>query len=178
MATGTRLISVVGKKNCGKTTAVVALAKALQKKGRRVATIKHGTHAADADREGTDTWRHFNEGLAERVLMEGPGGRVYFERTAEESDPLTLARHFMDGIDIVICEGFTRFPIPKIEVFRSKEHKAPHYSPTHPLAEHWIALVTDGPVPTTEFPVFNFSDTQWLLSIAGLAWQNAIPINP
>ena len=31
MASGTRLISVVGKKNCGKTTMVVALARAFAK---------------------------------------------------------------------------------------------------------------------------------------------------
>src|SRR3989442_8847899 len=39
----------------------------------RVMTIKHGTHAADLDQKGKDTWRHWHEGKADRVLLEAPG---------------------------------------------------------------------------------------------------------
>jgi len=57
-----RLISIVGRKNAGKTTLTVALAAEFVRRGKRVMTIKHGHHGTSADTEGTDSWRHFHEG--------------------------------------------------------------------------------------------------------------------
>ena len=109
-----RLISIVGKKDAGKTTLVVALAAELVRRKFRVMTIKHGTHAA-SDERGKDTWRHWHEGKAERVVMEAPGQRVVWERRDKESDPVALAKRYLDGADIVLVEGFSKAPIPKIE---------------------------------------------------------------
>src|SRR2546425_4494841 len=106
-------------------------------------TIKHGTHPADMDQRGKDTWRHWHEGKAERVLMEAPGERVLFERTAQESDPIVLARRYLDGADIVLAEGFKRAPLPKVEVYRLAAGPDPIFDPkTHDPAD-WVAMVTD-----------------------------------
>ncbi len=170
----TRLISVVGKKHCGKTTLVVALAAEFARQGKRVGTLKHGTHPANVDHEGTDTWRHFNEGLAERVLIESSGQRVLFQRLQEESDPVALARQFMVGIDIVIAEGFTRFAVPKIEVFRSAEHEKPHFDPSRSNAGDWFVMITDEDAGVYPFPTLEFSDTAWLVTLSKMAWQQAM----
>ena len=172
----TRLISVVGKKHCGKTTLVVALAAEFVRQGKRVGTLKHGTHPPNVDHEGTDTWRHFHEGLAERVLIESSGQRVLFQRLQEESDPATLARQFMMGTDIVITEGFTRSAVPKIEVFRSTEHEKPHFDPTRPNADDWFVMITDDDDGRYPFPTLRFSDTAWLVTLTGMAWHNAMVI--
>ncbi|MCL4867136.1 MAG: molybdopterin-guanine dinucleotide biosynthesis protein B, partial [Gemmatimonadales bacterium] len=82
-----RIFSVVGRKNAGKTTLLVAMAREFRRQGKRVMTIKHASHPADADREGTDTWRHFHEGNAERVLIASPELRVVFERSPDTEDP-------------------------------------------------------------------------------------------
>ena len=100
----TRIISIIGLKNAGKTTFLVALAAELVRRKFRVMTLKHGSHPADMDQKGKDTWRHWHEGKAERVLMEGPGQRVLFERTTVESDPITLARRYLGGADIVLAD--------------------------------------------------------------------------
>src|SRR5689334_19571542 len=110
----TRMISIIGLKNAGKTSFLVALASELVRRKSRVMTIKHGSHPADMDQRGKDTWRHWHEGKAERVVMESPGQRVVFERTIEESDPITLARRYLREADIVLVEGFKRAPLPKI----------------------------------------------------------------
>ena len=81
-------------------------------------TIKHGHHPANVDLTGSDTWRHFNEGRAERVLIASPDLRVLFERSPDDYDPIGLARRYMGGADIVLTEGFKTAPLPKIEVFR------------------------------------------------------------
>src|SRR5439155_26463746 len=129
LVAATRMFSSIGRKNAGKTTLLVALAAELVRRQFRVMTIKYGTHAADTDQRGKDSWRHWHEGRAERVLMEGPGQRVLWERTAQESDPVALARRYLEGADIVLVEGFKRAPLPKIEVYRLAAGPEPLFDP-------------------------------------------------
>ena len=174
----TRMISVIGLKNAGKTTFLVALAAELVRRKFRVMTIKHGSHPADMDQQGKDTWRHWHEGKAERVLMESPGQRVLFERTTEESDPVTLARQYLTGADIVLVEGFKRAPLPKIEVYRRAAGPQPVFDPAVHDPAQWIAMVTDDRTLRAPFPVFRFSDTAWLVTLANLAWGRAAILPP
>jgi molybdopterin-guanine dinucleotide biosynthesis protein B len=171
------MISIIGKKDAGKTTLVVALANELRRK-KRVMTLKHGTHAVDMDQRGKDTWRHWNEGKAERVLLEAPGERVLFERTEHESDPSTLAKRYLDGADIVLVEGFSAHPLPKIEVFRRACGDQPMYDAARDDADQWVAIITDHPGFRASFPVFRFSDTSWLVALANLAWDRARILPP
>jgi molybdopterin-guanine dinucleotide biosynthesis protein B len=173
----TRIISIIGKKDAGKTTLVVALATEMRRK-LRVMTLKHGTHAADMDQQGKDTWRHWNEGKAERVLLEAPGERVLFERTDREGDPIALAKRYLDGADIVLAEGFSAYPLPKIEVYRMACGDKPIYDPSRDNADQWVAVITDNSAFRAPFPVFRFSDTSWLVSLATLAWDRARILPP
>ena len=173
----TRIISIIGKKDAGKTTLVVALATEMRRK-LRVMTLKHGTHAADVDQRGKDTWRHWNEGKAERVLLEAPGERVLFERTDSDGDPIALARRYLEGADIVLAEGFSAYPLPKIEVYRMACGEKPIYDPTRDNADQWVAVLTDNATFRASFPVFRFSDTSWLVSLATLAWDRARILPP
>ena len=173
----TRMISIIGKKDAGKTTLVVALAAELHRKFR-VMTLKHGTHAADMDQQGKDTWRHWHEGKAERVLLEAPGQRVLFEHTQHEADPVSLAKRYLDGADIILAEGFSAHPLPKIEVFRRACGDTPIYDPAREDADQWVAMVTDHASYHAPFPVFRFSDTSWLVSLSKLAWDRARILPP
>ena len=174
----TRMISVIGRKNAGKTTLLVALAAELDRRKFRVMTIKHGTHKADLDQRGKDTWRHWHEGKAERVLLEAPGERVLFERTSQESDPISLARRYHEGADIILVEGFKRAPLPKIEVYRLVAGPDPVFDPTVHAASDWVAMVTDNPTYRAPFPVFRFNDTAWLVNVANIAWDRAKILDP
>jgi molybdopterin-guanine dinucleotide biosynthesis protein MobB len=174
----TRIISVIGRKNAGKTTLAVALASELVRRGHRVMTIKHGHHPADADREGSDTWRHFHEGKAERVLIASPLLRVLFERSADNYDPVALARQYMQGADIVLTEGYKAAALPKIEVFRKDLNKPPLYDPAAANSEEWVAVVTDDPNFSADCPVLHFHDTIWLQLLANLAWDRSLILDP
>ncbi|HEX4562791.1 MAG TPA: molybdopterin-guanine dinucleotide biosynthesis protein B [Gemmatimonadales bacterium] len=170
----TRIVSIIGRQNAGKTTLLVALAAELRRRTFRVMTIKHATHQMQLDTEGKDTWRHFQEGHAERVLLEAPGERVLFERTTGTGDPVALVEEYLSGADLVLCEGFTSAPLPKIEV--SRRVAGP------PLwkegARDWIAMVTDDTSFRADFPVFRFSDTSWLVTLGNLAWDRAKILSP
>jgi molybdopterin-guanine dinucleotide biosynthesis protein MobB len=170
----TRIISVIGRKNAGKTTLAVALASELVRRGHRVMTIKHGHHPADADRQGSDTWRHFHEGKAERVLIASPLLRVLFERTEDNYDPIALVRQYMQGADIVLTEGYKAAALPKIEVFRKDLKKPPLYDPAAANAGEWVAVVTDDPNFSADCPVLHFHDTIWLQLLANLAWDRSL----
>ncbi len=168
----TRMISIIGLKNAGKTTFLVALAAELVRRKFRVMTIKHGSHPADMDQQGKDTWRHWHEG------KESPGQRVLLERTETESDPIMLARRYLGGADIVLVEGFKRAPLPKIEVYRAVAGPKPIFDPAVHDPGDWVAMVTDDRDLRMPFPVFRFSDTAWLVTIANLAWDRAKILPP
>ncbi len=173
MAT-TRIISIVGRKDAGKTTLTVALAAELRRRGHRVMTIKHGHHPADVDRQGTDSWRHFHEGKAERVLLVTPGLRALFERSDDEYDPVGLARRYLDGAEIVLVEGYKRASLPKIEVYRKALPDPPLFDPSAPNADDWVAIVTDDQPIDAPCPVLHFQDTMWLQLLATLAWERSV----
>jgi molybdopterin-guanine dinucleotide biosynthesis protein B len=174
----TRILSIIGRKNAGKTTLTVALASELARRGQRVMTIKHAHHPADVDRPRSDSWRHFHEGRAERVLIAAPGLRVLFERAPDEYDPVALARRYLADADIVLTEGYKRAPLPKIEVFRPAVADAPIYDPASPEADRWAAIVTDDFDFNATCRVIRFQDTMWLQLLATLTLERAQAIDP
>src|SRR3954451_20395009 len=139
-------VCIVGRKNSGKTTLTVALAAELGRRGRRVATIKHGHHAFETDEPGRDSWRHFNEGQAEATIMAGTGKIALVMRIDGEPDPVRLVSDFYAGrgYDLVLIEGWKHGALPKIEVFRRAVHDRPVYDAGDAdAAARFIAIVTD-----------------------------------
>jgi molybdopterin-guanine dinucleotide biosynthesis protein MobB len=156
----------------------VALAAELARRGVRVMTMKHGHHAADVDHPGSDSWRHFREGRAERVLLATPGQRVLFERVADEYDPAALARRYLGEADVVLAEGFHRASVPKIEVFRPSVSPEPMYPAGSPEASWWVAIVTDDLDFQADCRVVHFQDTMWLQLLATMTLERAQVLEP
>lgn len=174
----TRIVSIIGHKNAGKTTLVAALCHELKRQRRRVATIKHASHPVDVDREGTDSFRHFHEGNADGVLVASPDLRVTFERRLDDTGPEALARRYFSDMDVILVEGFKQAPIPKIEVFRSDAGKPPLYGPDKPDAGLWLALVTDDTRLTAPIRVLRFTDTMWLTVLVALIMERGKTLEP
>jgi molybdopterin-guanine dinucleotide biosynthesis protein B len=172
----TRIISIIGRKNAGKTTLTVALASELARRGNRVMSMKHADHPAQVDQPGVDSWRHFHEGRAERVLLVSPEMRVLFQRALDEYDPIALAREHLSGADIVLVEGFKRAPLPKIEVYRRAVAPRPIYDPAAGNAGEWVAIVTDDHAYDADCRILRFNDTMWLQLLANLAWEHALVV--
>jgi len=170
---GPRLAAIVGKKNSGKTTLVVALVHELIRRGHRVMTIKHATHPFDFDVQGRDTWRHVHEGGAERVVMETPQSRVLIAQAPQPMGPRELAAAYLGDAHFVIVEGFKQSDVPKIEVFRHAVHPEPLYTPDGPDAATYLALVTDVRDFKAPIPVLRFTDTNWLYRLTDIVVQGA-----
>jgi molybdopterin-guanine dinucleotide biosynthesis protein MobB len=140
-------IAIIGKKNSGKTSVIVALAAELRRRGLRVASVKHGHHEFEIDREGADSWRHFHEGEVEAVLFVAAGKLALISRLPEqEPDPEQLIDRFFgdQGYDLVLVEGYKHGNLPKIEIHRTAAHARPIYDASNPLAAAlFLAVVTD-----------------------------------
>jgi molybdopterin-guanine dinucleotide biosynthesis protein MobB len=170
---GPRLIAIVGKKNSGKTTLVVALVHEMIRRGHRVMTIKHGSHPFDFDTQGRDTWRHMHEGGAERVVMETPKSRVVLARPQEPMGPREIAQTYLHGAHFVVVEGFKQSDLPKIEVYRHAVHPAPLYDAGQSDAANYLAIVTDVRDFRATVPVLRFTDTNWLYRLTDIVVQGA-----
>ena len=107
-----KIVSIVGKKNTGKTSLTVKVISELTKRGYNVASIKHSHHSIEMDKENTDTWKHKQAGAN---LVVGVGSTTFFNARKEHdlNRILYLLKHF-DDFDFVIIEGYKSYNYPKI----------------------------------------------------------------
>jgi molybdopterin-guanine dinucleotide biosynthesis adapter protein len=160
------MVSIVGRKHSGKTTLVVRLVAELVRRGHRVTTIKHGSHTFNLDPAATDTYRHYHEGNADKVAMIAPDKFALVERWSDEVGPEEIAARHMGDADLVVCEGFTRSALPKIEIYRREAHQKPVWDPQASAASTWRAIVTDADDFRAPVPIFRLSDARWLDELA------------
>ena len=178
--------AVVGRKHSGKTTLVAGLAAELGRRGHRVMTIKHGHHTFNIDPATTDTYRHYHEGLAERVAMVAPDKFALIVRQEERLGPEEVAARYMADADVVLCEGFRDSALPRIEVFREAAYPTPYYEPGSGDAAHYLAVLTDragdvaasGAVadagPLAGVAVVPLGDPAWLDRLASLVERSVM----
>ena len=107
-----KIVSIVGKKNTGKTSLTARVIEELTKRGYNVASVKHSHHSIEMDKENTDTWKHKQAGTN---LVVGVGSTTFFNVRQEMNlnRILFLIKH-MDNYDFVIIEGYKRYNYPKI----------------------------------------------------------------
>lgn len=149
------LVTITGRKNVGKTTLVERLVAEWSRRGWRVATIKHTHHEFEADREGTDSWRHRAAG-SHCAIVVSPKKLALVRTQCGEQSLLSLVAEFCAGYDVVLAEGFHEAPVPRVEVLRRGVHEEllPNLAPP-------VAVVADFAVATCA-PVFSPEDVSAL----------------
>ncbi len=168
-----RCVSIIGQKDTGKTTLLLALVGEFRRQGHRVSTIKHAAHPAVTDQQGTDSYRHFHEAMSDQTLLVTPTVRVLSERAPDDQDPRELARRFLTDADVVLVEGYKQAGLPRVEVFRRAVATVPFYQDTDPFASQWIAIITDDTSLRAACPVLRFEDTMWLHLLASMILEKA-----
>ena len=148
------VVSIISKKNSGKTTLLVKLIPELKKRGYTVGTLKHDVHGFDIDHEGKDSWRHKKAG-ADTVVISCPWKVSLIKDVTRELTVDEMVARFFNDADIVITEGYKQADKPKIEIFR----KAAHPTPIHTTAQDTtlIAMVSDVQVDI-DVPLFHIDD--------------------
>ena len=121
------VISVVGSKKSGKTTAIETLVQGLTKRGYKVATVKHVPEPDfTIDTEGKDTWRYAKAG-ASTVMSVAPNELTVIRKVDTTKYSLEqIIRNCEDDVEIIILEGFRKLigqnpTVPKIVAVKTTE---------------------------------------------------------
>lgn len=144
------VIGLAGYSGSGKTTFLEKLIVELKLRGHRVGVIKHTHHPVEFDQPGKDTWRHARAG-AEVVALAAPGGVSLVRKFASDPGPEEVIA-MVDGVDLIIIEGYKKGKWPKIELFRREAPRRPSIP-----GEELLAVVSDMP-PDAEVPHFDLDD--------------------
>lgn len=114
------IFAISGVKNSGKTTLITQLLPILSAQGVRTAVVKHDGHDFDPDVPGTDTYRHLHAGAYGTAIFSDSKYMIVKEKMKETSvypDEAQFRRWFPEA-DLILLEGFKRYPCPKLEVIR------------------------------------------------------------
>ena len=151
------VVAIVGRKNSGKTSLLVAVAAELKRRGHRVASVKHGHHRFEIDHPGRDSWRHVHEGGVEAVLLLSATkvAMVMHTPDAEPDVHEMIERHLGGrGYDLVLVEGYKHGDLPKIEIHRRAANPGPVFDASDPAAAAlFLGIVTDDPTVAAACPV-------------------------
>jgi molybdopterin-guanine dinucleotide biosynthesis protein B len=150
------IISVVGKSDSGKTTLLEGLIAELNRRGRRVAIVKHSHHADDLDTHAKDTWRFTRAGSVLSAINSLDHLAIY-RRVDHYFEPQEISSTILWDFDLILTEGFKGSDYPKIEVHRAKQGRELVSDPARLLA-----VVTDEPLEL-DVPQFTHED------VAGIA---------
>ena len=142
-------VAVSGVKNSGKTGLIVRLIPELNRRGLRVATVKHDGHRFEPDRPGTDSFRHLEAGAVGTAVFDGEKFQLVRKTAVDEG---FLLSQFPEA-DLILLEGFKDSPCPKLEIVRAAVSGCPV---CHPSAR--LALVTDLSFEKPGCPVFSLDD--------------------
>jgi len=131
------VLSFTGWSGSGKTTFLEHLIPCLKRRGLSVAYLKHDAHHFEVDREGKDSYRITRAGADMTGLFSSDKG-VWMENR-----PVDLKRmlHYIHDVDLIILEGGSQAPYPKVLVYRESLGKGMRTDP-----ESCFAVISDDPV--------------------------------
>jgi len=134
----------------GKTALLVQSIPLLAQRGVRVAMIRHAHHDLDIDTPGKDSYELRRAG-ARQVLITPDRRRALVTEYSGPREPLLrelVNALDLDGVDLVLVEGFRHVPFAKIELHRP--------SLGHPLLcredRGILAVASDAPVDCNGLP--------------------------
>ena len=147
-------IMITGYSNSGKTLVTRGLILQLTAKGYRVATVKHASKGYEVDVPGKDSWHFFREG-AQQVVVVGQESYTRHIRVKAEPNLVDLLTSIQD-VDIILVEGFKKYPGPKVQVYREG-----YSSSKLPMTDEVIALVEES-CQDAEVPCFAIDELEQL----------------
>lgn len=137
------ILGFVAYSGTGKTTLLEKLIPLLRNEGLHIGLLKHGHHEFDIDKPGKDSYRLREAGAEQVMVASRKRWALIHENNQElpEPDLSSLLRHFDEGLDLLLVEGFKHEHYAKIELQRSELGNQALY----PDDENIIAIATDQP---------------------------------
>lgn len=161
-------VSFSAKSGTGKTTYLEKLVACLKGKGLRIALIKHDAHGFELDQPGKDSYR-LREAGVDTMILSGPDQTVQISRHTAGEPSLKQLLSSIQGVDLILIEGYKFGAQPKIQLLRKGYSETPVGNPENTIA--YVADFPYDPVPS-DLPVFALNDPQdlaeYLVSSFGL----------
>ncbi|OGA34107.1 MAG: molybdopterin-guanine dinucleotide biosynthesis protein B [Betaproteobacteria bacterium RIFCSPLOWO2_12_FULL_64_23] len=148
-----KIFGFAGWSGSGKTTLIEQVIPRFVRTGLKVSLIKHAHHRFDVDQPGKDSFRHRTAGCSEVLVTSGERWVLMHEMRGAPEATLEQQIARMSPCDLLLIEGYKRYPLPKLEIYREANGKPL----LHPEDEHIVALATDTPVPC-RLPQFGLED--------------------
>lgn len=142
---------VSGRSGTGKTTFMEKLIQEFVGRGYKVGAVKSDAHGFEIDVPGKDSWR-FTQAGAKITTIIGPNKFALVEKTGEKKD-LDEVVALMQGVDLILVEGYKTAEKPRIEIVRAEKSREVVSSP-----EYLLAVVTDVPDLAVSVPKFSLDD--------------------
>ena len=128
------IVSFVAYSGTGKTTFLERLIQKLKARGLKIAIVKHDGHRFEIDHEGKDSDRFTKAGADVTGLISSEKAVLMENR---QTDPEEFLKK-IDGVDLILTEGFKQGPWPKIMLHRKGTGK-----PMPLLPEECLAVISD-----------------------------------
>ena len=152
-----KIIGVVGWKDTGKTTLIEKLIKEFNLRNLMVSTIKHSHHDVSLDRQGTDSFRHFNAGTKETILASDTKWIKFSKTNSQHETSLDYLIKQMIPVDIVIIEGFKASGHKKFEVVNKISERKPLYKTDKTICG---LIYNQHKIENTQLPQFERDDIE------------------
>ena len=144
------IVSFVAYSGTGKTTFLERLIPKLKARGLKIAIVKHDGHRFEIDHEGKDSDRFTKAGADVTGLISSEKAVLMENRQTDPEDFLKK----IDGVDLILTEGFKQGPWPKIMLHRKGSGK-----PMPLLPEECLAVISDAEVMDCE-NLFTLEETE------------------
>jgi molybdopterin-guanine dinucleotide biosynthesis adapter protein len=173
-------LHIVGRKKSGKTSLLVRLLPLLRARGLRVGTVKHSAHPHSLDREGSDSWRHREAGAEVTIGITAAAVSIHLPLPGDSAALEALIARETGGLELMLIEGWSERPGPKIEVLPADEHGLP--KPARHGATGELLAVVGGPdvrrapEPDPSRPWFRWEDAEALADFVARWTRDAPPV--
>lgn len=145
------VVTFIAKSGSGKTTLMEKLIAELKRRGYRLATIKHHSHSGfEVDKPGKDSWR-FGQAGSDHVIIAAPD-KIASYRKLDHELSLDEVMENVNGVDLVLVEGYKRAGKPAIEIIREA-----HGTTLIGGEEQLVAVASDVPLDIN-VPVLDLND--------------------
>ncbi|OGA02732.1 MAG: molybdopterin-guanine dinucleotide biosynthesis protein B [Betaproteobacteria bacterium RIFCSPLOWO2_02_FULL_64_12] len=148
-----KIFGFAGWSGGGKTTLIEQLIPRFIARGMTVSLVKHAHHDFDIDIPGKDSYRHRKAGCKEVLVTSDLRWMIMHELRGEPEPVLEDQIRKMSPCDLLLIEGWKRYPMPKLEIHRQGNGKPLLY----PRDEHIVAIATDVPLDS-RLPQFALDD--------------------
>jgi len=165
-----KVLGIVGWSGSGKTTLILKLIPELNRRGLKVATLKHAHHNFDVDKPGKDSYEHRKAGASEVIVSSALRWAQMHEVGDGKEATLAELLQRLSPCDLVLVEGFKTDRHPKLEVFRKETQKPALY----PEDDRIVAIASDQSLSDATVPVVDLNN---VATVADLVCASAEPLD-